>query len=81
MQAFDLVRQLSASQYLVRALHVVVELGVADVVGEDVTPLADVASGAGADPMRCCEFCVCSPLETSSSWSETRSVTVSRHSC
>jgi SAM-dependent methyltransferase len=49
MQAFDLVRQLAASQYLVRALHVVVELGVADVVGDDVTPVADVASAVGAD--------------------------------
>ncbi len=49
MQAFDLVRQLSASQYLVRSLHVVAELGVADVVGDDVTPVGNVAIRVGAD--------------------------------
>lgn len=49
MQAFDLVRQLSASQYLVRSLHVVAELGVADVIGERPLPVAEVAARVGAD--------------------------------
>ena len=49
MQAFDLVRQLSASQYLVRALHVVAELGVADAVEDGGTAIGDVAVTVGAD--------------------------------
>lgn len=49
IEAFDLVRQLAASQYLVRGLHVVAELGVADAVGEAVVPIAAVAAKVGAD--------------------------------
>ena len=50
MKAFDLVQQLPASHYLVRSLHVVAELGVADAVDDAGTPVADVAASAGADP-------------------------------
>jgi hypothetical protein len=49
IKAFDLVRQLAASQYLVRALHVAAELNVADAVGEAGTPIATVAQSVGAD--------------------------------
>jgi hypothetical protein len=49
MQAFDLVRQLAASHYLVRSLHVMAELGVADAVGEDGETIATVASKVGAN--------------------------------
>ena len=49
MHAFDLVRQLAASQYLVRSLHVVAELGVADAVGDAMTPVGKVAADVGAD--------------------------------
>jgi hypothetical protein len=54
MQAFDLVRQLAASQYLVRSLHVAAELGVADAIGERPRPIVDVAQdiGANADALR-----------------------------
>jgi SAM-dependent methyltransferase len=50
MQSFDLVRQLAASQYLVRALHVAAELGVADAIGEQAVPISDVANTVAADP-------------------------------
>ncbi len=50
MQAFDLVQQLCASQYLVRSLHVVAELGVADAVGDGGRSVAEVAANVGADP-------------------------------
>lgn len=46
---FDLVQQLSASQYLVRSLHVVAELGVADAVGDGGTPVVEVAATVGAN--------------------------------
>jgi hypothetical protein len=49
MQAFDLVQQLCASHYLVRSLHVVAELGVADAVGDSQRRIDDVASSVGAD--------------------------------
>jgi SAM-dependent methyltransferase len=47
--SFDLVRQMAASHYLVRSLHVVAELGVADVVGEAPRPISEVAAQVGAD--------------------------------
>ncbi len=50
MQAFDLVQQLAASHYLVRSLHVVAELGVADAVDDGGTSVAEVAASVGADP-------------------------------
>jgi hypothetical protein len=53
MQAFDLVRQLAASHYLVRALHVAADLGVADNVeigGSSVTTVAGKVS-ADADAL------------------------------
>ena len=50
MQAFDLVRQLAASHYLVRSLHVAAELGVADELREQPNRVADVAAKVGADP-------------------------------
>lgn len=49
MQSFDLVRQLAASQYLVRSLHVVAELGVADHVGEARTSIDQVARNVDAN--------------------------------
>ena len=47
--AFDLVRQLAASQYLVRALHVVTELGVADHLGDQPSTPERLAQQVGAD--------------------------------
>lgn len=47
--AFDMVRQLAASQYLVRCLHVVAELGIADEVGDQATPVLDIARRTGTD--------------------------------
>ena len=49
MQAFDLVQQLCASHYLVRSLHVVAELGVADAVGEGGRSVDVIAAEVGAD--------------------------------
>jgi hypothetical protein len=49
MQAFDLVQQLCASQYLVRSLHVVAELGVADAIGDQERSVAEIAERVGAD--------------------------------
>jgi SAM-dependent methyltransferase len=49
MQAFDKVRQLAASQYLVRALHVAADLGVADAVAAEPVPIATVAERVGAN--------------------------------
>ena len=49
MQAFDLVQQLCASQYLVRSLHVVAELGVADALGDGGRSVAELAASVGAD--------------------------------
>lgn len=49
MEAFDLVRQLAASQYLVRSLHVVAELGVADALQQPQEPIATIAQRVGAD--------------------------------
>ena len=49
MQAFDLVRQLAASQYLVRSLHIAAELGVADAIEAERTPLVAVASKVKVD--------------------------------
>ncbi|HEV7265306.1 MAG TPA: methyltransferase [Falsiroseomonas sp.] len=46
---FELVQQLSAAYFVSRALHAVAELGVADAVGEEATPLPAVASATGAD--------------------------------
>ncbi|MBN9359902.1 MULTISPECIES: methyltransferase [unclassified Devosia] len=48
MQAFDFVRQLAASHYLVRALHVVADLGVADQLGDRPTA-SQLASRLDAD--------------------------------
>jgi len=48
-KAFDLVRQMAASHYLVRSLHVVAELGIADGIGEDATPIADIARRSGSN--------------------------------
>lgn len=50
MQAFDLVRQLAASQYLVRSLHVAAKVGVADAVGPNGSPVATNADELKADP-------------------------------
>jgi 2-polyprenyl-3-methyl-5-hydroxy-6-metoxy-1,4-benzoquinol methylase len=50
MRAFDLIQQLCASQYLVRSLHVVAELGVADAVGDGERSVAEIATHVGADP-------------------------------
>ncbi len=49
VQAFGLIQQLCASQYLVRSLHVVAELGVADAVGDGGRSVAEVADVVGAD--------------------------------
>lgn len=49
-EAFDLVRQLAASQYLVRSLHVVAELGVADHLADAPRTAADLARQVEADP-------------------------------
>jgi len=49
MQAFDLVRQLAASHYLVRSLHVAAELGVADTLGDTDSPIDVIARSVGAD--------------------------------
>ena len=49
MQAFDLVQQLCASHYLVRSLHVVAQLGVADAVGDGGRPVGVIAAEVGAD--------------------------------
>ena len=50
MQAFDLIQQLCASQYLVRSLHVVAELAVADAIGDSARSVVDVAVHVGAAP-------------------------------
>jgi SAM-dependent methyltransferase len=49
LQAFDLVRQLSASHYLVRSLHVAAELGVADEIGTAPIQVSVIADKVGAD--------------------------------
>lgn len=49
MQAFDFVRQLAASHYLVRSLHVAAELGVADQI-KGRLPVPELAARLGADP-------------------------------
>ncbi len=49
MQAFDLVRQLAASQYLVRSLHVAAELSIADELQDQPRDVADLARSVGAD--------------------------------
>ena len=49
IEAFDHVRHLAAAHHLARALHVVAELGVADLVGAEGTPIDVVALGVGAD--------------------------------
>ena len=49
VQGFDLIQQLCASQYLVRSLHVVAELGVADAVGEGGRSVEEIAEQVGAD--------------------------------
>jgi hypothetical protein len=46
-QAFDFVRQLAASQYLVRSLHVVAELDVAGAIPPEGGALEGVASAVG----------------------------------
>ena len=50
VRAFDLVQQLAASHYLVRALHVAAELGLADAVSGDSTAIVPLATRVGADP-------------------------------
>ena len=50
MQAFDLVRQLAASHYLVRSLHTVNELGVADHLDDTARTPTDIARDVSADP-------------------------------
>jgi hypothetical protein len=50
LQAFDLVRQLAASHYLVRSLHVAAELGVADAVVPEGSPIEQIAAKVGAVP-------------------------------
>jgi trans-aconitate methyltransferase len=50
MQAFDQVRQLAASQYLVRSLHVAAEMGVADAVTSGVGRIHDIARRVNANP-------------------------------
>ena len=49
MAAFDQVRQLAASHYLVRALHVAAELDVAGRVGQGKRPVAALAEEADAN--------------------------------
>ena len=49
LDAFEQVRQLAASHHLVRSLHVVAELGVADLVDAEGAPIDVVALGVGAD--------------------------------
>ncbi|MGN6682398.1 MAG: methyltransferase [Devosia sp.] len=48
-QAFDLVRQLAASHYLVRSLHVAAELGIADAIEDGGSPVGAIASKVEAD--------------------------------
>jgi hypothetical protein len=47
--ALELVKQLSASYFVPRALHVAAELGVADHLGDAPTRLAELARATGAD--------------------------------
>lgn len=47
--AHELVKQLSASYFIPRALHVVAELRVADHLGDVPVPLAELARATGAD--------------------------------
>jgi hypothetical protein len=47
--AFEQLRQLAASHHVVRSLHVVAELGVADLVEPEGTSIDVVALGVGAD--------------------------------
>jgi len=49
IEATDHVRHVAAGHHLARALHVVAELGVADLVGAEGTPIDVVALGVGAD--------------------------------
>ena len=49
MIAFDSVRQLAASHYLVRSLHVAAELGVADAVGNQPRDVSEIAAELGAN--------------------------------
>ena len=53
MQSTDLLHQINDGHFLARALHVVAELGVADVIGDEPMPVATVAEriGAKADPL------------------------------
>ncbi|HEX2136149.1 MAG TPA: methyltransferase [Microvirga sp.] len=46
---FQQVQQLSTFFFVSRALHVVAELGVADVLGEDASPVGAVAAATGSD--------------------------------
>jgi len=46
----DLLHQINDGHFLTRALHVVAELGVADVVGDEATPVTIVAERVGAQP-------------------------------
>lgn len=47
---FEVVQQLSGSYFVSRALHIAAELGVADSLGAEATPVGTVAQGVGADP-------------------------------
>jgi hypothetical protein len=44
-----LVQQLSGSYFVSRSLHIVAELGVADALGDDATPVEALAGATGAD--------------------------------
>lgn len=46
----DLLHQINDGHFVTRALHVVAELGVADAVGDDGTPVEIVAERVGAKP-------------------------------